>query len=268
MLGILPGRSLTYISWVPFLLLFSSLTAPSSFTSIWELVRNARSWDSPGGGPMVRTPYFYCSGSVLGWGTKFPHSSTKKKMQIPGPYLRSTEVQTLGMGPSNLFQHSCPSGWCSLTSESWGRRCCFLHGGHGSVLAAPGNGAPWCQLAFSKSSPHLSPPLISHLLWSPYQPPCLSSHGPDVNPGQNTWTFYLQSAELTQRLLFLVNDIPGGASGKEPARQCRWCKRCEVSSLGREDSLEKSMTTHSSVLAWRTPWTEEWSTGSHRVGHN
>ena len=110
MLGILPGRSLTYISWVPFLLLFSSLTAPSSFTSIWELVRNARSWDSPGGGPMVRTPYFYCSGSVLGWGTKFPHSSTKKKMQIPGPYLRSTEVQTLGMGPSNLFQHSCPSG--------------------------------------------------------------------------------------------------------------------------------------------------------------
>lgn len=84
MLGILPGRSVTYISWVPFLLLFSFLTAPSSFTSTWELVRNARSWDSPGGGPMVRTPYFYCSGSVLGWGTKFPHSSTKKKCRFLG----------------------------------------------------------------------------------------------------------------------------------------------------------------------------------------
>ena len=30
-----------------------------------------------------------------------------------------------------------------------------------------------------------------------------------------------------------------------------------VQSLGREDPLEKKMTTHSSILAWRTPWTEE-----------
>ena len=43
-----------------------------------------------------------------------------------------------------------------------------------------------------------------------------------------------------------------------------------VLSLGQEDSLEESMATHSSVLAQRTPWTEEpgvlWSTGSQRVG--
>ena len=31
----------------------------------------------------------------------------------------------------------------------------------------------------------------------------------------------------------------------------------QVPSLGREDSLEKGMTTHSSILAWRIPWTEE-----------
>ena len=30
-----------------------------------------------------------------------------------------------------------------------------------------------------------------------------------------------------------------------------------VQSLGREDSLEKEMATHSSTLAWRTPWAEE-----------
>ena len=30
-----------------------------------------------------------------------------------------------------------------------------------------------------------------------------------------------------------------------------------VRSLGREDSLEKKMATHSSILAWRIPWTEE-----------
>ena len=30
-----------------------------------------------------------------------------------------------------------------------------------------------------------------------------------------------------------------------------------VQSLGREDSLEKEMVTHSSILAWRIPWTED-----------
>ena len=45
-----------------------------------------------------------------------------------------------------------------------------------------------------------------------------------------------------------------------------------VQSLGREDPLEKEMATHSSILAWRIPWTEEpgrlQSKGSQRVGHN
>ena len=45
-----------------------------------------------------------------------------------------------------------------------------------------------------------------------------------------------------------------------------------VQSLGWEDTLEKGMATHSSILAWRIPWTEEpgWlqSMGSQRVGHN
>ena len=48
--------------------------------------------------------------------------------------------------------------------------------------------------------------------------------------------------------------------------------RMEVQSLGREDPLEEEMATHSSILAWRTPWTEEpgglQSTGLQRVGHN
>jgi len=42
--------------------------------------------------------------------------------------------------------------------------------------------------------------------------------------------------------------------------------------LGREDLLEKEMATHSSILAWRIPWTEELdmlqSMGSQRVGPN
>ena len=45
-----------------------------------------------------------------------------------------------------------------------------------------------------------------------------------------------------------------------------------VQSLGWEDPLEKEMATHSSILAWIIPWTEEpgvlQSMGSQRVGHD
>ena len=45
-----------------------------------------------------------------------------------------------------------------------------------------------------------------------------------------------------------------------------------VQSLGQEDPLEKAMATHSSILAWKIPWTEElgWllSMGSQRVGYD
>ena len=46
----------------------------------------------------------------------------------------------------------------------------------------------------------------------------------------------------------------------------------QVGSLGWEDSLKEVMATHSSILAWRSPWTEETgrlqSIGSQRVGYD
>ena len=46
----------------------------------------------------------------------------------------------------------------------------------------------------------------------------------------------------------------------------------QVQSLGGEDPLEKEMATHSSILAWEIPWTEEpgglQSIGLQRIGHN
>ena len=46
----------------------------------------------------------------------------------------------------------------------------------------------------------------------------------------------------------------------------------QVQSLGREDPLEKEMATHSSILAWKIPWTEEpsglQSIRLKRAGHN
>ena len=50
--------------------------------------------------------------------------------------------------------------------------------------------------------------------------------------------------------------LPSGTSSKEPACPCRGQKR-QVRSVGREDPLEEGMATHSSILAWRVPWTEE-----------
>ena len=63
----------------------------------------------------------------------------------------------------------------------------------------------------------------------------------------------------------IVLGFPGGLDGKESA-----CNTGDLGSiLGQEDPLEKGMATHSSVLAWETPWTEEpgriQSMGSQRV---
>ena len=45
--------------------------------------------------------------------------------------------------------------------------------------------------------------------------------------------------------------------GKEATCRCRRCKETWVPSLGQEDPLEEGMTTHSSILVWRIPWTED-----------
>ena len=62
--------------------------------------------------------------------------------------------------------------------------------------------------------------------------------------------------------------FPGSSAVKNlPAVQETW-----VRSLSREDPLEEGMATHSSMLAWRIPWTEEpgrlQSMGLQTVGHD
>ena len=65
--------------------------------------------------------------------------------------------------------------------------------------------------------------------------------------------------------------FPGGASGKEPACQCRRPKTCGFDPWIR-NILEEEMATHSSILAWRVTWTGEpgglQSIGLHRVKHD
>ena len=74
------------------------------------------------------------------------------------------------------------------------------------------------------------------------------------------WFFFLvYTQEWASLVAQLVKNLPA-------------VQETQGQSLGWEDSLEKGMATHSSVLAWRIPCTEEpgglWSTGSQRVQHN
>ena len=66
----------------------------------------------------------------------------------------------------------------------------------------------------------------------------------------------------------ICSGFSGDSEGKELA--CNEGNLCSI--LGREDSLEKEMATHSNILAWRIPWTEEpgglQSMGSQRIGHD
>ena len=66
-------------------------------------------------------------------------------------------------------------------------------------------------------------------------------------------------------------DFPDGSAGKESAAM-QEAQETHFPSLGLEDLLELEMATHSSILAWKIPWTEEpgglQSMGSQRVGHD
>ena len=79
---------------------------------------------------------------------------------------------------------------------------------------------------------------------------------PETQPVRRASTHYSPWRTLlnqvgVQRILFVV--FPGGSDSKEsvPAMQ-----KTQVQSLGWEGPLEKGMATHSSILAWRIPWTE------------
>ena len=79
-------------------------------------------------------------------------------------------------------------------------------------------------------------------------------------------TGYLDEAELNGAFTIL-SSLVAQTVKHLPIMQETW-----VQSLGQEDLLEKEMATYSSILAWKTPWTEEpgglQSMGLQRVGHD
>ena len=95
------------------------------------------------------------------------------------------------------------------------------------------------------------------------------------------WVFDLVLLDWGQTI-FISNSFPGdidttfGYPGASLVAQRLKClpamRETWVWSLGQEDLLEKEMATHSSILAWRIPWTEELgglqSMESQRAGHD
>ena len=88
-----------------------------------------------------------------------------------------------------------------------------------------------------------------------------------------SWTFpggkkqlYFFSDLLNRYLIFLASLVA------QTVKHLPTMWETQVRSLGWKDPLEKEMATHSSILAWKIPWTEEpgslQSMGLQRVGHN
>ena len=97
--------------------------------------------------------------------------------------------------------------------------------------------------------------------------PCCVAKLPHFNPASASHSVSnLITGYLTPLCFHFL--IRSGADGKASAFNAE----TQVQSLGREDPLEKETATHSSILTWKTPWTEEpgvlQSMGSQRVRHN
>ena len=84
-----------------------------------------------------------------------------------------------------------------------------------------------------------------------------------------------ESVKMKNHIFLRVSEVilglPRWLSGEKKKKKIRLpMQETQVQSLGQEDPLEEEMATHSSILAWRIPWTEEsgrlQSMESQRVG--
>ena len=111
---------------------------------------------------------------------------------------------------------------------------------------------------------------IQHSVWTWPSKATLSSssvetHSYDVETRMRSYT-------TSEKETFKRNKLEPGLTHGQWVKNLPAMQETQVWSLGEADPLEEEMATHSSILAWETPWTEEpgglQSKGSHRVGHD
>ena len=80
------------------------------------------------------------------------------------------------------------------------------------------------------------------------------------------------SLAFTVKILSLTNELPWTSLVAQTVKHLLTMWETRVRSLGWQDPLEKEMATHSSILAWKIPWTEKrdrlQSMGSQRVRYD
>ena len=190
----------------------------------------------------------------------------------------SSETRVSGLSPIRVLvlrgAHLFWEQWWIPTQVS--RLLGFVQAGRSPGLRCPVHKgcdpscSPWVSLCLHAS------PSVSHVVcWEVgcgTQQRCSSEPLPMVfvklSPRHlfKTWSFKNAEFEVNSRE---GNGFPGGTSGKEFT--CRRCKRRGFNPWGWEDPLEEGKATHSSILAWRIPWTEGpggFTIGSQRAGHN
>ena len=78
--------------------------------------------------------------------------------------------------------------------------------------------------------------------------------------------------QLLNQLMSEDQGLPWASLVVQMVKNSPATQETQVQSLGREDPREEEVATHSRILAWRIPWTEEprglQSTGSQTVGHD
>ena len=94
-----------------------------------------------------------------------------------------------------------------------------------------------------------------------------------VNSDNSVWSIVIDHVLVSSvQQSESVTHISRTSLGAQMVKNLSAMQETEVQSLGQEDTLQKGMATHSSILAWKIPWTEEpgWLQfmGSQRVRHN
>ena len=95
-------------------------------------------------------------------------------------------------------------------------------------------------------------------------------HGQRSLVGYGPWCH--KESDTTERLTHTLRLVTLALLVAQTVKNLPAVRETQVQSLRWEDPLEKEMTTHSSILIWEIPWTEEpgglQSMGLQRVGHN
>ena len=111
------------------------------------------------------------------------------------------------------------------------------------------------HLKESKRSLILFHTLFLHFLWEPYHSQILKNEEEVKGDRRQLCKTVCKKKKKKVYQVLVRLSFPGGTSGKDPACQYKRHKKPTFDPLGLEDPLEKGTATHSSILAWRIPWT-------------